>query len=137
MKSTLSKSDFKKCFFSIFERIDQLIVAKIILMIISVSDSEFSFFSASRKPEFRQANTTAFQQMNEAYRRLNGMRNASTGDMPLTTNYQHTSRKSRSITLPVTLERSVGLENGSPMDVASNMQENQKPVCSFTVPFEK
>ena len=75
-------------------------------------------------------NVASYQQMNEAYRRLHLMRNASTGDVPITANYQEAaSRKSRSITLPVTLERSIGLENGSPMDVTANMQEDQKPVC--------
>ena len=90
----------------------------------------FLFDIAARKPEFRQVvNTTTFQQMNEAYRRLNAIRNGSTGDMALSTSYPETgSRKSRSITLPVTLERSMGLENGSPMDVTSNMQETHKQV---------
>ena len=70
--------------------------------------------------------------MNEAYRRLHGIRNSSTGDMPTTTttNYHETgARKSRSVTLPVTLERSIGLESASPMDVTANMQDSQKPVC--------
>ena len=75
-------------------------------------------------------NITAVQQMNEAYRRLHGLRNSSTSDMPTTTANYHEAgvRKTRSVTLPVTLERSIGLENGSPMDVTTNMHESQKPV---------
>ena len=62
------------------------------------------------------------------------MRSPSTGDMPTTHNYHEVvTRKSRSITLPVTLERSIGLGHGSPMDVTSNMQEEQKPVSKLCI----
>ena len=77
--------------------------------------------------------TTTIQQMNDAYRRLHGIRNSSTGDMQTTatTNFHEViGRKSRSVTLPVTLERSIGLESGSPMDVTANTQDNQKHVCT-------
>jgi len=97
------------------------------------ADFQRAALFASRKPEFRQmVNITAVQQMNEAYRRLHGLRNSSTSDMPTTTaNYHETgARKTRSVTLPVTLERSIGLENGSPMDVTANIHEGQKPELS-------
>ena len=62
------------------------------------------------------------------------MRSPSTGDMPTTHNYHEVvTRKSRSITLPVTLERSIGLGHGSPMDVTSNMQEEHKPVSKLCI----
>ncbi|XP_065070287.1 uncharacterized protein LOC135695216 isoform X3 [Rhopilema esculentum] len=96
------------------------------------SDFQRAALFAARKPDLRQmVNTSTFQQANEAYRRMQGIRSPSTGDMPASSNYHETvTRKSRSITLPVTLERSMSMGNGSPMDVTSHIQEDQKPDIS-------
>eukprot|EP00794_Sanderia_malayensis_P008087 gene8087-8952_t len=96
------------------------------------SDFHRAALFASRKPELHHAvSTNGFNQSPEGYRRLAGLRSPSTGDMPSTQSYQDNLRKSRSITLPVSMERSMCLTS---LDVGHPVQDVQQKQLSPQTP---
>ncbi len=75
-------------------------------------------FAAPRNPEPRHSmSPNTFSQVADGYRRMPGLRSPSLGSVPSPNTYhENATRKSRSITLPVSLERSMGLSSVSSME---------------------